>query len=189
MFSSWTQFACLLFISAVADFLGDTLLDCVSHVDVSMCALEKVPGRSLHRNLRGMHRVSLCRIRLRVHLSIVSFPEQWSQCEPVLLSDLWCNQVSTESIPGVPCQDMLLIYLHLLLLPRKKDMVRRGETSADHLPTGRVICLFSETEIQLSILANSTRFHTHSIFTLSMFLFIYCHAYCDPLNRYTPMHL
>lgn len=87
MLSSWTKFASLLFISAVADCnrygWHTTGLS-------SPCGCEH--GCVREEKHQGVQYIvtseecimSLCRIRLCVRVSIVSFSEQCSQCEPAL---------------------------------------------------------------------------------------------------------
>ena len=83
----------------------------------------KAPGCSLRRNLRGMLRVSLRVAWLHCEPSQNNAASVSQRCK----SGLWCDQVSPELIPGVSCQDTPLISQHLSLLPRKEDMVSRGE--------------------------------------------------------------
>lgn len=69
-------------------------------------------------------------------------------------------------IPGVPCQDMLLISTHLSLLPRKEDMVRRGQIerplkiTSHHRSrltrTQKVVCPISQTPWSQNVTHNPT---------------------------------
>lgn len=65
--------------------LGDTLPDCLRHVDVNMDVRAGGKRQGVQYIVTSEECIaSLCRARLRAHVSIVSSSEQCRQCEPAL---------------------------------------------------------------------------------------------------------